>query len=94
MGENADEQEFADIKRGGFGSNVAVVDDAAAHYGDAHAVPIIVFWAELAHHLCDGDSFAAIVWDVVKMDDAEGVGAFDALDGSSWYFSYALAQVD
>ena len=54
-GEHAVEKEFAEIKRGGFGSNVAVVDYADAHDGDAHAVQILFFGVELAHHLRDGD---------------------------------------
>ena len=56
------------------------------------AVRILFLGAELSHHLRDSDSFAAIAWDVMEMDDAEGVGAFDSLAGSGQYFSYALAQ--
>ena len=92
MGDHAVDQEFVDIKRGGFGSNVAVVDNAAAHDGDAHVVRILFFGAELAQHLRDGDSFAEIAWDVVKMDDAEGVCAFDTMYGTAWSFAYALEQ--
>ena len=92
MGEHAVEQYFAEIIRGGFGSNVAVVDNAAAHDGDAHAVRILFFRAELAHQLRDGDSFAAITWYVGKMDDGKSVGDFDVLVGASWSFAYSLAK--
>ena len=63
-----------------------------AHDGDAHVVRILFFRAELAHHLREKDYFAEIVWDVVKMGDAEGVGAFGALAGACCSFAYALAQ--
>ena len=51
--EHAVVQEFAEVKRGGFGSNVAIVDDAAAHDGDARAFLVLLGGGELAHHLCE-----------------------------------------
>ena len=91
MGDHAVDQEFVDIKRGGFGSNVASVYNMASHDGDAPVVWILFFGSELAHYLCDSDSFVEIVWDVVKMDDGEGVGDFDALAGAGRAFAYAMA---
>ena len=91
MGEHDVEQYFSEIKRSSFGSNVAVVDDVAAHDGDARTVRILLWRAELTHCLRDGDSFAAIVWDLVEMDNSEVVGDFDALYGAGRSFAYALA---
>ena len=82
LGEHAVEEKFTKIKRGGFSTGVAVVYAKFTRDGDACSVQVFLGGAELSHHFCDGDVYAAIGWDVVKEDGAEGVSVFDARAGA------------
>ena len=49
------------------------------------------FGAELADYFSDGDTLASFAWNILKVDDAKGVGAFGVLSSTGWPFSSALA---
>ena len=49
-GDDAVEEDFAEVERGGFSSGHTVVHAIFIHDGDARAVRILFFAAELAHY--------------------------------------------
>ena len=63
-----------------------------SHDGDAGAIGIALFGAELAHDSGDGDAAAAVGGNVVVVDGAKGVGAFHALASAIWACAESLAE--
>ena len=91
-GDDAVEEEFAEVGRSGFSSGVTRVYAVFAHDGDANAVWVVPFRAEFTNNGCHGDAFDAIERDVAEVDRAEDVGAFDALPGVGRVPAEALAE--
>ena len=52
---------------------------------------VFFFGAELADYFGEGDTLASFAWDILKEDDAKGVGAFGELSITGWTFANALA---
>ena len=90
-GEYTSDHKFAKIEGGRFSSVIYGVDDSVAHDGDACAIGVFFLGVELAYDFREGDTFAAVAWDICKSDDAKGVGAFDALSSIGWYFTDTLS---
>ena len=89
-GEYTVKHKFAKIEGGGFSSSIAGVDDLVSHDGDVCEIRISFLGAKLAYYFRDGDTFAAIAWDICKVDDAKSVVAFDTLTSAGWSFTNAL----
>ena len=91
-GDDAVEEEFAEVEGSGFSSGITCVYAVMAHDGDMSAVSVVLFGAEFANNGCDGDAFRAIERDVAEEDGAEGIGVFDALAGALRFLAEALAE--
>ena len=76
---------------GAFSADVSGVDNLVAHDGDTCAIWFFFFGAELADYFGEGDTLALVARDILKADDAKGVGAFGALSSTGWPFADALA---
>ena len=62
-----------------------------AHDVDACEIWVFIFGAELADYFGEGDTPASVTWDILKEDDAKGVGDFGALSNTGWPIANALA---
>ena len=60
--------------------------------GDARAVGIALFLADLANHFGVSDFFSAVGGDIFKADEGQGVGAFDVFASSVRRGADALAE--
>ena len=74
------------------GADVAGKGDAVATDGDARAVGIVIFRADLANQFGVSDLFSAVGGDIFEADEEEGVGAFDAFASAVGRGADALAE--
>ena len=60
--------------------------------GDARAVGIALFWADLENHFGVSDCFSAVSGDILEADEEEGVGAVDEFDSAFGRGADALTE--
>ena len=77
--EDAVENKLGKFKGCCRGANVARKGDAISSDGDECAVGIAFLWSDLAYYFGVGDFGSAVGWNVLELDDEEGVGSLDAL---------------
>ena len=78
------------IEGGGLSAGVAGVDNSVAHDGDACAIWVFFFGAELTDYFGEGDTLTSVAWDILKAYDANYVGTFGALSSTGCPSAYAL----
>jgi hypothetical protein len=65
--------------RARFGSTVTKVGDCVAAYSDAGLVWVVLGGSYFTDYLGVGDICDAVLWDVVEVDRAHGVGSRNSL---------------
>ena len=66
------------------------MDNSVAYDGDACAIWVLFFGAELADYFGEGDTLVSVAWYILKADYIKGGGAFGALSSTGWPFADAL----
>ena len=90
--EDAVKEELGKFKGCSRGADVSGKGDAVAANGDARAVGIALFWADLANHFGVSDFFSVVGGDIFEADKEEGVGAFDKFASAVGRGEDALAE--
>ena len=90
--EEAVENELGKFKGCCRGANVSGKGDAISAYGDARAVGIALLWADLANHFGVSDLLSAVVGDIFKADEEEGVVSLASLASAVGGGADALAE--
>jgi hypothetical protein len=73
-GEDTIEEELDKLKRGRVGANVTRIADSVATNGDSGAVRVILVRTDLTDNHGVTDFLALVGWDVIVVDDEEGIG--------------------
>ena len=60
--------------------------------GDEGAIGVGFFRADKTYHFVVGDIFATLLWDILILDDLEGIGTFGMLAGLGGVGSDTLAE--
>jgi hypothetical protein len=91
-GKDTVEEELDKLKRGCVGADISRIAYAVATNGDAGAVGIVLFGTDFADHHGVTNFLVLVDWDVVVLDDEEGIGARYSLGGLGSTGAYALAK--
>jgi len=73
-GEDTVEEELDKLERGSVGADVTRIADSVATNGDSGAVRIILFRTDLTDDHGVTDFLALVEWNVIVVDDEEGIG--------------------
>ena len=91
-GKDTVEEELDKLERGCVGADIPRIAYAVATDGDAGAVGIVFFWTDLTDHHGVTNFLALVGWNVLVVDDEEGIGACYPLGGLGGSGSNALAR--
>ncbi len=91
-GEDTVEEELDKLERGCVGANITGIAYSVAADGDAGAVGIVLFRTDLTDNHGVTDFLALVGWNVLVVDDEEGIGARYPLVGLGRSRTYALAK--
>ncbi len=91
-GEDTVEEELDKLERGCVGANIPWVAFSVAANGDAGAVGIVLFRTDFADNHSVTDFLALVGWNVLVVDDEEGIGTRYSLVGLGSSRANALAK--
>ena len=91
-GEDTVEEELDQLERGCVGADIAGIAYSVAANGDAGAVRIVLFRSDLTDNHGVTDFLALVGWNVLVVDDEEGIGARYPLVGLGRSRPNALAE--
>ena len=88
--EDAINEAFEELQRGGGCANIARIADAVAADVDSRAVGVLLLWVDLADNQGVGDIFTSVGRDVIVVDNKEGIRTLNAFSCSLCVPSYPL----